>query len=34
LTKRRYEIFLPAEFNDGRLVADVCPLCIPTHCPR
>ena len=27
--KRRYEILLPAEFNDGRLVADACPLCIP-----
>ena len=34
MTKRRDEIFLPAEVNDGRLVADVCPLCIPTHCPR
>ncbi|HEY4993575.1 MAG TPA: hypothetical protein VII33_15995 [Nakamurella sp.] len=29
MTKRRYEILLPAEFNDGRLVADACPLCIP-----
>jgi hypothetical protein len=27
--KRRYEILLPAEFNDGRLVADACPRCIP-----
>jgi hypothetical protein len=29
MEKRRYEILLPAEFNDGRLVADACPLCIP-----
>ena len=29
MPKRRYEILLPAEFNDGRLVADACPLCIP-----
>jgi hypothetical protein len=29
MAKRRYEILLPAEFNDGRLVADACPLCIP-----
>ena len=27
--KRRYEILLPAEFNDGRLVAEACPRCIP-----
>jgi len=27
--KRRYEILLPGEFNDGRLVADACPRCIP-----
>jgi hypothetical protein len=26
---RRYEILLPAEFNDGRLVADACPRCLP-----
>ncbi|HET9648896.1 MAG TPA: hypothetical protein VFP34_11785 [Microlunatus sp.] len=26
---RRYEILLPEEFNDGRLVADQCPLCLP-----
>jgi hypothetical protein len=29
MAKRRYEILLPAEFNDGRLVADACPRCIP-----
>jgi hypothetical protein len=29
MAKRRYEILLPAEFNDGRLVADACPLCLP-----
>ena len=29
MAKRRYEILLPAAFNDGRLVADACPLCIP-----
>jgi hypothetical protein len=29
MTKRRFEILLPTEFNDGRLVADACPLCIP-----
>ncbi len=29
MAKRRYEILLPAEFNDGRLVADACPVCIP-----
>ena len=29
MDKRRYEILLPAEFNDGRLVADACPRCIP-----
>ena len=29
MTKRRYELLLPAAFNDGRLVADACPLCIP-----
>src|SRR5205823_7487044 len=34
MTKRRYEIRLPAEFNDGRLVADACPRCIPDSlCP-
>jgi hypothetical protein len=27
--KRRYEILLPAEFNDGRLIADACPRCLP-----
>jgi hypothetical protein len=27
--KRRYEILLPAAFNDGRLVADACPRCLP-----
>jgi hypothetical protein len=26
---RRYEILLPAAFNDGRLVADACPRCLP-----
>lgn len=26
---RRYEILLPTAFNDGRLVADSCPRCIP-----
>jgi hypothetical protein len=26
---RRYEILIPAEFNDGRLVADACPRCVP-----
>ncbi|GAA3637832.1 hypothetical protein [Microlunatus ginsengisoli] len=26
---RRYEILLPEEFNDGRLVADRCPRCLP-----
>jgi hypothetical protein len=29
MLKRRYEILLPAEFNDGRLVADRCPRCLP-----
>jgi hypothetical protein len=29
MRKRRYEILLPAEFNDGRLVADACPRCLP-----
>ena len=29
MPKRRYEILLPAEFNDGCLVTDACPLCIP-----
>lgn len=29
MSKRRYEILLPAEFNDGRLVADACPRCFP-----
>ena len=29
MAKRRYEILLPAACNDGRLVADACPLCIP-----
>jgi hypothetical protein len=29
MSKRRYEILLPAEFNDGRLVADACPQCVP-----
>jgi len=29
MSKRRYEILLPAEFNDGRLVADACPRCVP-----
>ena len=29
MVKRPYEILLPAEFNDGRLVADACPRCIP-----
>ncbi len=27
--KRRFEILLPAAFNDGRLVVDACPRCIP-----
>jgi len=27
--KRRYEILLPTEFNDGRLIADACPRCLP-----
>ena len=27
--KRRYEILLPVEFNDGRLIADACPRCLP-----
>jgi len=27
--KRRYEILLPVAFNDGRLVADACPKCLP-----
>ena len=27
--KRRYEILLPAKFNDGRLVADAYPRCLP-----
>jgi hypothetical protein len=27
--KLRYEILLPAEFNDGRLVAEACPRCVP-----
>jgi hypothetical protein len=29
VAKRRFEILLPAEFNDGRLVADACPRCLP-----
>ena len=29
MDKRRYEILLPAEFNDGRLIADACPRCLP-----
>jgi hypothetical protein len=29
MSMRRYEILLPAEFNDGRLVADACPRCLP-----
>jgi hypothetical protein len=29
MPKRRYEILLPAKFNDGRLVADACPRCVP-----
>jgi hypothetical protein len=29
MSKRRYEVLLPAEFNDGRLVADACPQCVP-----
>jgi hypothetical protein len=29
MSKHRYEILLPAEFNDGRLVVDACPQCIP-----
>ena len=29
MSKRRYEILLPAEFNDGRLIADACPQCLP-----
>ena len=29
MPKRRYEILLPAEFNDGRVVADACPRCVP-----
>ena len=29
MAKRRYEILLPAEFNDGRLIADACPRCLP-----
>jgi hypothetical protein len=29
MPRRRYEILLPAEFNDGRLVADACPQCLP-----
>jgi hypothetical protein len=27
--KRRYEILIPTEFGDGRLVADDCPRCLP-----
>jgi hypothetical protein len=29
MAKRRYEILLPAEFNDGRLITDACPRCLP-----
>ena len=29
VSMRRYEILLPEEFNDGRLVADQCPRCLP-----
>lgn len=29
MNRRRYEILLPAEFNDGRLVEDACPQCLP-----
>jgi hypothetical protein len=28
-TRRRYEILLPLAFNDGRLIADGCPRCLP-----
>ena len=27
--KRRFEILLPAAFNDGPLVMDACPQCVP-----
>lgn len=29
MVKRRFEILLPAQFNDGPLVADSCPRCLP-----
>jgi hypothetical protein len=29
VVKRRFEILLPSSFNDGRLVADGCPRCVP-----
>ena len=29
MRKRRYEILLPAEFNDGQLVDTACPRCVP-----
>jgi len=31
MVRRRYEILLPAAFNDGRLVAQACPLCFPDY---
>jgi len=30
MRRRRYEILLPAAFNDGRLIAEDCPSCLPT----
>lgn len=27
--RRRFEILLPSTFNDGRLIADGCPRCLP-----
>lgn len=29
MTKRRYEILLPAKYNDGREVMQVCMACFP-----
>jgi hypothetical protein len=29
MSTRRYEVLLPAAFNDGRLVTEACPQCIP-----
>lgn len=30
MQKRRYEILLPAKYNDGRTIMDECMACFPT----